>query len=735
MDYADNFIPKPVIGERYTTIDGKNVVVDDIQSDEGVVYVFCHYEGDNPNTLFPNKEEWEAMFSKYNDFDSNTDDGRADDDFDDKSDVDGTNDDNADVNDTDDDAGLHADNKPNDDGSPTGNKPNDGTPTNNNTVDDETKTDTDDSNEATVEDGDFSDYLRKVIEPINRLRKLLQQGITLPFQILKLESEEDIPAQFSDPNVTKACQEELDKIHRLRAEGEKTENHGSWVEEKMWSFGAYDKPMLRMFRQDHGAKTGMGAAIFMTALLALCTGTYAFYKISGSTVLAGLLGLIWGTMIYVLDRNIVTSMAYTGEKNRRRRFWKSCGTVSLRLVIAVFIGIVISAPVELLIFNGKINEYKEFEHEQFVKREIASMEYEIAKEKLNNKERLEKDLDSIRARKDWEERNPEAPHRGPEWKKYAKQEDATQQLLDKNQKELESLDNIYQSKKREFTEAAEQKWKKHEDYFDLSTDLAILFKITAKVEDKKLINEEAVSTQTKNTSNTTQAKDTSNSNTNDGSIQSEVKNNSSRNNKSDSVDNAIIVNAPANVQNAEINPALPLDNTMHKCRLFITLLFTLIEVIPVITKLFFKAGDYDKKMVRWAYLEARMHRIENANCYNQTINGALSKHRKYILGEEFEEIDRALQSDENHEDDDDGNIDNITLPIKGCLRTAKDYNDWKNLRRWKYAIEKADAYLQDEINKLFPQLAAVDKHSQPEQPQASMPPSTDDPSADGEVID
>ena len=67
MDYADSFTPKPIKGERYTTTEGKIVIVDDILPDEGVVFVFCHYEGDEPNTMFPNKEEWEAMFSHADD--------------------------------------------------------------------------------------------------------------------------------------------------------------------------------------------------------------------------------------------------------------------------------------------------------------------------------------------------------------------------------------------------------------------------------------------------------------------------------------------------------------------------------------------------------------------------------------------------------------------------------------------------------------------------------------------
>lgn len=49
---------------------------------------------------------------------------------------------------------------------------------------------------------------------------------------------------------------------------------------------------------------------------------------------------------------------------------------------------------------------------------------------------------------------------------------------------------------------------------------------------------------------------------------------------------------------------------------------------------------------------------------------------------------------------------------------------------------KADDYLEEEINKLFPQMASTHKPSQPVQPQQPQPLSTPvDPSAGGETID
>lgn len=496
MDYADNFTPKPIRGEKYTTTNGKVVIVDEILSDDGVVCVFCHYEGDDPNTMFPNKEEWEAMFSPADDamcsiqLSANPSDGGS---------VVGGgsypkdttvklsavpsngflfekwSDDNTQMQRdyvVKEDVRLEAVFTQKVPGNSTdgGNASTDhfggassgGGSTNQNDASADSVNESANSDGANKEDptfqnpndnGDFNDYLSKVLEPIIRLRNLLLNGITLPFQILKLETDEEIPAQFSDPNVKNTCQEEINKIEALRREGEKEANRGSWLEEKMWSFGAFDKPMLRMLKQDHGAKTGLGAAIFMTSLLAFCTGTYAFYKISNNTFLSFIIGLVWGTMIYVLDRNIVASMAYTGEKHRVRQL---CMTVGMRLLISIFIGVVISTPIEMLIFSGKIDEFKEFEHEQFVKNEIASYQHEISKHLEAQKERIAVELHDIQQLMKKEAADPSVPGRGPRWESYFAREKSIMDRADENQNELDNVSSLIESKRKEFQDKAEK---------------------------------------------------------------------------------------------------------------------------------------------------------------------------------------------------------------------------------------------------------------------------------------
>ena len=53
---------------------------------------------------------------------------------------------------------------------------------------------------------------------------------------------------------------------------------------------------------------GVGATIFFTSVFAALAAFYALYTVFDSTWIAGVFGLLWGLMIFNLDRYIVSSM-------------------------------------------------------------------------------------------------------------------------------------------------------------------------------------------------------------------------------------------------------------------------------------------------------------------------------------------------------------------------------------------------------------------------------------------
>ncbi|UII27393.1 DUF4407 domain-containing protein [Fulvivirga maritima] len=95
---------------------------------------------------------------------------------------------------------------------------------------------------------------------------------------------------------------------------------------------------------------GVGATVFFTGLLAALSGGYAIYTVFNSVTIGALLGLFWGGLIFNLDRFIVSTIKKNDKKSDQ---WKQ---VIPRLLLAVFLSLIISKPLELKIFEQEINE-------------------------------------------------------------------------------------------------------------------------------------------------------------------------------------------------------------------------------------------------------------------------------------------------------------------------------------------------------------------------------------------
>ena len=94
---------------------------------------------------------------------------------------------------------------------------------------------------------------------------------------------------------------------------------------------------------------GIGATVFFTALMAFIAASYALYTVFDNVYLAIPFGLVWGLLIFNLDRFIVSTI------RKRDNFWKELLQASPRILLAVVIAVVISKPLELKIFEKEIN--------------------------------------------------------------------------------------------------------------------------------------------------------------------------------------------------------------------------------------------------------------------------------------------------------------------------------------------------------------------------------------------
>ncbi len=105
---------------------------------------------------------------------------------------------------------------------------------------------------------------------------------------------------------------------------------------------------------EHNKYFGIGATIFFTGLFAALSGGYAMYFVfkggDFSWFFAILFGIIWGLAIFNMDRYIVSSINKNVSTN------KQILQATPRILLAIMIGMVISRPLELKIFDKEIKE-------------------------------------------------------------------------------------------------------------------------------------------------------------------------------------------------------------------------------------------------------------------------------------------------------------------------------------------------------------------------------------------
>lgn len=95
---------------------------------------------------------------------------------------------------------------------------------------------------------------------------------------------------------------------------------------------------------------GIGATVFFTAIMAFIAASYALYTVFDNLYTSIFFGLIWGLLIFNLDRYIVSTIKKTGN------ILDELIQASPRILLAVIIAIVISKPLELKIFEKEINQ-------------------------------------------------------------------------------------------------------------------------------------------------------------------------------------------------------------------------------------------------------------------------------------------------------------------------------------------------------------------------------------------
>ena len=134
------------------------------------------------------------------------------------------------------------------------------------------------------------------------------------------------------------------------------ENWAGWFKEFSWWCAGADRGLLRMCPGDHSKYTGIGTVILFTAIMAFFSSSIALslvFEDEGNdfSTLGIIGGVFWACMIFFLDRFITNTMYSDGKVSISKD--EILGGLP-RILIAIFLGIVISAPLELKIFEKEI---------------------------------------------------------------------------------------------------------------------------------------------------------------------------------------------------------------------------------------------------------------------------------------------------------------------------------------------------------------------------------------------
>ncbi|MEX2231859.1 MAG: DUF4407 domain-containing protein [Cyclobacteriaceae bacterium] len=115
-----------------------------------------------------------------------------------------------------------------------------------------------------------------------------------------------------------------------------------------WFCSGAETDILKKCPTESSKYTGIGATIFFTGVFAFLAAAYSLYTVFDSFWAATAFGIVWGLMIFNLDRFIVSSMRKEGKMGREFLM------ATPRLILAILISVVIARPLELKIFEKEI---------------------------------------------------------------------------------------------------------------------------------------------------------------------------------------------------------------------------------------------------------------------------------------------------------------------------------------------------------------------------------------------
>ena len=149
--------------------------------------------------------------------------------------------------------------------------------------------------------------------------------------------------------------------------------------------------LLKRCPTDFNVFFGIGMIVFLTGVMATLSGSYAFFTIFQNPYLAMGFGLFWGTLIFFFDWYLVSSL------KKENKFIKELITASPRIILAVFLAVVISRPLELKLFESEINgQLETMSQEKYNKyKEVVGVSFIEVEQLQNQNKEFQRTIDDL----------------------------------------------------------------------------------------------------------------------------------------------------------------------------------------------------------------------------------------------------------------------------------------------------------------------------------------------------
>jgi hypothetical protein len=150
-----------------------------------------------------------------------------------------------------------------------------------------------------------------------------------------------------------------------------------WLTRFLWWCSGSVPELVRQSPTEWSRHAGIGGAVLSTWCLASFAGGYALYTMTADTELQVLVsvlgGVVWGLIIFNIDRFLVSSLRKRGERSFAAVVKSELLPASPRILFAVVIALTIAEPIEMRLFSSEIEDRVEANRDQLVADRQASL--------------------------------------------------------------------------------------------------------------------------------------------------------------------------------------------------------------------------------------------------------------------------------------------------------------------------------------------------------------------------